>query len=80
MKQLQDLSDILLSLSFLSHRCAAVRASTAQHLHQLGNIVGEDRILTAGKTIAERYLIAVSKMSVDAAPDVRWVTKSFWFL
>ncbi|XP_044027057.1 TOG array regulator of axonemal microtubules protein 2-like [Siniperca chuatsi] len=55
----------------LSHRCAAVRGSTAQHLHQLGDIVGEDRILTAGKIFAERFLTAVSKMSVDAAPEVR---------
>ncbi|GLD62046.1 uncharacterized protein AKAME5_001380100 [Lates japonicus] len=55
----------------LSHRCAAVRASTAQHLHQLARIIGEDRTLTAGKIFAERLIAAVAKMSVDAAPEVR---------
>ncbi|CAK6949696.1 uncharacterized protein LOC122970175 [Scomber scombrus] len=55
----------------LRHLCAAVRGSTAQHLRQLADIVGEDRILSAGKTFAERYLFAVCKMSVDAAPEVR---------
>ncbi|XP_018530902.1 uncharacterized protein LOC108882726 [Lates calcarifer] len=55
----------------LSHRCAAVRASTAQHLHQLVRILGEDQTLTAGKIFAERLVAAVAKMSVDAAPEVR---------
>ncbi|XP_070702987.1 uncharacterized protein [Pempheris klunzingeri] len=55
----------------LSHRCAVVRGSTAQHLHQLAAIIGEDRILSAGKIFAERFLIAASKMSLDAAPEVR---------
>ncbi|XP_059206166.1 TOG array regulator of axonemal microtubules protein 1-like [Centropristis striata] len=55
----------------LNHRCAAVRASTAQHLHQLADIMGVDQTLTAGKVFAKRYLTAVSKMAVDAAPDVR---------
>ncbi|XP_028453007.1 proteoglycan 4 isoform X2 [Perca flavescens] len=55
----------------LSHRCAAVRASTAEHLHQLGDIVGEDQILTAGKIFTERFLVAVSKMAVDPAQKVR---------
>ncbi|XP_018529340.1 uncharacterized protein LOC108881720 [Lates calcarifer] len=55
----------------LSHRCAAVRASTAQHLHQLATIIGVDQTLTAGKTFAERFVSAVTKMTVDAAPEVR---------
>lgn len=63
-----------LSLFFLSHRCAAVRESTAQHLHQLAEIIGEDHILTAGKIFAGSFLSAVCKMSMDAAPEVRWVT------
>ncbi|XP_031177275.1 uncharacterized protein LOC116065776 [Sander lucioperca] len=55
----------------LRHRCAAVRGSTAQHLHQLADIIGENHILTAGKIFAQHFLAAVSKMAVDAAPDVR---------
>ncbi|KAF1381372.1 hypothetical protein PFLUV_G00153250 [Perca fluviatilis] len=55
----------------LSHRCVAVRASTAEHLHQLADIVGEDQILTAGKIFTERFLVAVSKMAVDPAQEVR---------
>ncbi|XP_034747607.1 TOG array regulator of axonemal microtubules protein 2-like [Etheostoma cragini] len=56
----------------LSHRCAAVRGCTAQHLHQLADILGEEQILTAGKTFTQSFLIAVSKMAVDASPDVRY--------
>ncbi|XP_044192173.1 uncharacterized protein LOC122970175 [Thunnus albacares] len=55
----------------LSHLCAAVRGSTAKHLHLLAEIVGEDHILTGGKMFTERFLSAVCKMSVDAALDVR---------
>ncbi|KAI9540883.1 hypothetical protein NQZ68_036219 [Dissostichus eleginoides] len=53
------------------HRCPAVRASTARHLHLLADIMGIDQIFEAGKFFAERFLTAVSKMAVDAAPDVR---------
>ncbi|XP_078123180.1 TOG array regulator of axonemal microtubules protein 2-like [Sander vitreus] len=55
----------------LRHRCVAVRGSTAEHLHQLMDIVGEDQILTAGKIFTEHFLLAVSKMAVDPAPEVR---------
>ncbi|XP_049457834.1 TOG array regulator of axonemal microtubules protein 1-like [Epinephelus fuscoguttatus] len=55
----------------LSHRCAAVRGSTAQHLHQLADIIGEDSILTSGQAFAESFLTAVSKMAMDAAPEAR---------
>ncbi|XP_049436911.1 uncharacterized protein LOC125891578 [Epinephelus fuscoguttatus] len=55
----------------LSHRCAAVRGSMAQHLHQLADSLGAARILTAGRTLTERFLLAVSKMCVDGAPEVR---------
>ncbi|XP_059206309.1 uncharacterized protein LOC131985282 [Centropristis striata] len=55
----------------LNHCCAAVRASTALHLQQLADIIGMDHILKAGKTFTERFLFAVSKMAVDAAPEVR---------
>lgn len=71
------LSHILLSLSFLSHRCVAVRGSMAQHLNLLVDSFGAALILTAGKSFTERFLIAVSKMCVDAAPEVRWVTKFY---
>ncbi|XP_028454136.1 TOG array regulator of axonemal microtubules protein 1-like [Perca flavescens] len=62
--------NVLLNIG-LSHRCAAVRGSTAEHLHQLADIVGEDQLLTAGKIFTERFLVAVSKMAVDPAPEVR---------
>nr|XP_033471266.1 crescerin-like protein che-12 [Epinephelus lanceolatus] len=55
----------------LSHRCAAVRGSMAQHLHQLADSLGAARILTAGRTLTERFLLAVSKMCIDGAPEVR---------
>ncbi|XP_044077544.1 uncharacterized protein LOC122887917 [Siniperca chuatsi] len=55
----------------LSHRCVAVRGSMAQHLHLLADSLGAAGILTAGRSFTGRFLIAVSKMSVDAAPEVR---------
>ncbi|XP_034096697.1 TOG array regulator of axonemal microtubules protein 2-like [Gymnodraco acuticeps] len=54
-----------------NHRCHAVRACTALHLEQLLYIIGEDEIFASGKIISERLLIAVSKMAVDAASEVR---------
>ncbi|XP_045897077.1 crescerin-like protein che-12 isoform X1 [Micropterus dolomieu] len=55
----------------LSHRCVALRGSMAQHLHLLADGLGAARILTAGRSFTERFLTAVSKISVDAAPEVR---------
>ncbi|XP_053706958.1 uncharacterized protein LOC128750635 isoform X2 [Synchiropus splendidus] len=55
----------------LSHWCPTVRISTAKHLHQLADIVGEEFILTAENMVAERYLRAVSKMAIDGAAEVR---------
>ncbi|XP_068432264.1 uncharacterized protein [Clinocottus analis] len=55
----------------LRHTSVAVRESTAQHLRKLVGVVGEDLILTLGKLFIERFLTAVSKMAVDAAPKVR---------
>lgn len=55
----------------LTHRSATVRASSAQHLSQLCDILGATRMLTGGKTFTKRFLIAVSKICVDAAADVR---------
>ena len=72
---LMCLSHNPLSLSFHSHRCVAVRGSMAQHLHQVADSCGAAHIFTAGRFFTERFLSAVSKMSVDAAPEVRWVNK-----
>ncbi|KAA8580051.1 hypothetical protein FQN60_005586, partial [Etheostoma spectabile] len=47
-----------------------LRGCTAQHLHQLADIMGGNQIFAAGKIFAERFLTAVSKMAVDAAPEV----------
>ncbi|GLD65383.1 uncharacterized protein AKAME5_002931600 [Lates japonicus] len=55
----------------MSHRCVAVRASMAQHLHQLADKLGVAFIMTAGRSFTERFVTAISKMSVDAAGDVR---------
>ncbi|XP_042356730.1 crescerin-like protein che-12 [Plectropomus leopardus] len=55
----------------LNHRCVAVRGSMAQHMHQLADNLGARRILTAGRTFTERFLLALSKMCVDGAPEVR---------
>ncbi|XP_043995668.1 uncharacterized protein LOC122844371 [Gambusia affinis] len=62
--------NVLLSTG-LSHHSAAVRESTAQHIHQLKNITGEDYILKAGRRFSGGFLIAVSKMCVDSNPEVR---------
>lgn len=74
MRKSEDESHVL--VSFFSHTCVAVRESAAQHLHKLADVVGEDRILTSGKMFTERFLTAVSRMAVDAAPEVRWVIES----
>ncbi|KAM7394984.1 hypothetical protein PAMA_006634 [Pampus argenteus] len=55
----------------LSHRCVAVRGSMALHLHQVAERCGSVHILTAGRCFTERFLIAVSKMLEDGAPEVR---------
>nr|XP_046229292.1 crescerin-like protein che-12 [Scatophagus argus] len=55
----------------LSHLFAAVRASTAHLLHLLVNRLGVDAVLGAGKNFTQRFLIAVSKMSMDSSAEVR---------
>ncbi len=47
----------------------------AQHLRLLADSLGAAHIMSAGRSFTERFLIAVSKMSVDGAPEVRWVIK-----
>lgn len=58
-------------VSSSSHSCNAVRASIAQHLHQLADSMEEDQIFSAPKTFRERFISAVCKASLDAAPEVR---------
>ncbi|XP_051264665.1 TOG array regulator of axonemal microtubules protein 1-like [Dicentrarchus labrax] len=55
----------------LSHLSAAVRACTAQQLHLLADGLGAAAIFTAGRTFTQSFLTAVSKMSLDAAAEVR---------
>ncbi|KAI9541614.1 hypothetical protein NQZ68_028120 [Dissostichus eleginoides] len=55
----------------LNHHCVAVRGSMAQHLHLLVDRFGAACVLAAGTSFTEHFLRAVSKMCVDAAPDVR---------
>ncbi|KAI9541570.1 hypothetical protein NQZ68_028076 [Dissostichus eleginoides] len=43
----------------------------AQHLHLLVDRFGAACVLAAGTSFTEHFLRAVSKMCVDAAPDVR---------
>lgn len=62
----------MLCLSFLSHRNAAVRSSTAEHLESLAEVMGMARLLSGKKDLTDRFLIAVSKLAVDPAQEVRW--------
>ncbi|XP_024864217.1 TOG array regulator of axonemal microtubules protein 1-like isoform X2 [Kryptolebias marmoratus] len=55
----------------LSHLSAAVRASTAQQLHLLADEMGVTAMLTAGQSFTSRFLLALSKMCLDAAAAVR---------
>lgn len=55
----------------LSHHCVAVRGSMAQHLHQLADSLRAARVLAAGRMFIECFLLAVSKMCIDGAPEVR---------
>ncbi|XP_026184321.1 uncharacterized protein LOC113143076, partial [Mastacembelus armatus] len=55
----------------LNHRSPVVRGSMAEHLHQLTDRVGAACVLTSGRTVSGRFVIAVSKMVVDGAPKVR---------
>lgn len=68
-----------MSLSLLSHCCAAVRASMAQHLHQLAGCPGAACVFAAGRTFTECFLLAGSRMCVDGAPDMRWVISFYRF-
>ncbi|XP_052364227.1 TOG array regulator of axonemal microtubules protein 1-like isoform X4 [Oncorhynchus keta] len=55
----------------LSHRNAAVRSCTAQHLERLAEVMGAARLLSGKKDLTDRFLIAVSKLAVDPAQEVR---------
>ncbi|XP_051799999.1 TOG array regulator of axonemal microtubules protein 1-like [Acanthochromis polyacanthus] len=54
-----------------SHLSPAVRASTARLLHLLADRLGATKVLTARQSFTQRFLTAVSKMSLDAAAEVR---------
>ncbi|XP_036801475.1 TOG array regulator of axonemal microtubules protein 1-like isoform X1 [Oncorhynchus mykiss] len=56
----------------LSHRNAAVRSCTAQHLERLAEVMGTARLLSGKKDLTDRFLIAVSKLAVDPSQEVRW--------
>lgn len=64
-------------MSLLSHLSAAVRTSAAQQLHLLVEEMGADAVLTAGGSFTSRFLLALSKMCVDAAAAVRSVFTVF---
>jgi len=55
----------------LGHRSAAVRATAAQHLGQLCDILGATQTLTGSNKFTKHFLIALRKICVDAAVDVR---------
>lgn len=59
------------SLPLFSHSCNMVRASTALHLHQLADSMEQEQIFTAPKVFRERFVTAICKASLDAAPEVR---------
>lgn len=65
------------SLPFFSHSCNMVRASTALHMHQLADSMEQEQIFTAPKAFRDRFITAICKASLDAAPEVRWAT-SVW--
>ncbi|XP_029595918.1 TOG array regulator of axonemal microtubules protein 1-like isoform X2 [Salmo trutta] len=58
-------------LTSFSHRNAAVRSCTAQHLERLAEVMGMARLLSGKKDLTDRFLIAVSKLAVDPAQEVR---------
>ncbi|KAL2091168.1 hypothetical protein ACEWY4_013431 [Coilia grayii] len=56
----------------LKHRCAAVRASAAQHLGVLAETVGSSRLLCGRKEMTDRFVHAISCFALDSAQEVRW--------
>ncbi|KAL2091167.1 hypothetical protein ACEWY4_013430 [Coilia grayii] len=56
----------------LKHRCAAVRASAAQHLGVLAEAVGSSRLLSGRKEMTDRFVHAISCFALDSAQEVRW--------
>ncbi|KAL6461860.1 hypothetical protein MHYP_G00300050 [Metynnis hypsauchen] len=55
----------------LSHRNAAVRRCTAQHLEKLACLLGASRLLNGKKDFTCRFLTAISKLALDSAQEVR---------
>ncbi|CAG5992774.1 unnamed protein product [Menidia menidia] len=55
----------------VGHLSPAVRASTGQQLQLMADKMGAEAVLTTGQSFTPRFLTAVSKLSVDAAAEVR---------
>ncbi|XP_065809327.1 TOG array regulator of axonemal microtubules protein 1-like [Labrus bergylta] len=55
----------------LSHLCAAVRASAAQKIHLLADSLGAQKIMSSGNSFKQSMVVAVNKICVDAAAEVR---------
>ena len=62
--------DLFSILCIYSHQSTAMRASIARLLHLLADRIGVNLVFKAGKN----FLYAISKMSLDASPEVRFVT------
>ncbi|KAL6461864.1 hypothetical protein MHYP_G00300090 [Metynnis hypsauchen] len=60
----------------LSHRNAAVRRCTAQHLEKLACLLGASRLLNGKKDFTCRFLTAISKLALDSAQEVRLHARS----
>ncbi|KAL6477497.1 hypothetical protein MHYP_G00133320 [Metynnis hypsauchen] len=56
----------------LSHRNVAVRRCTALTLQKLAELMGAPRILTSNTDLPRRFLVSISQLAVDSAPDVRF--------
>ncbi|KAL7872945.1 hypothetical protein AOLI_G00120160 [Acnodon oligacanthus] len=55
-----------------SHRNVAVRRCTALTLQKLAELMGAPRILTSKTDLPKRFLVSISQLAVDSAPDVRF--------
>lgn len=60
---------------FFTHKSTMVRACTGQQLHLLLDEMGADAVFRAGPRFTSGFLKAVSKLSLDAAAEVRSVLK-----
>ncbi|KAL7862329.1 hypothetical protein SRHO_G00137700 [Serrasalmus rhombeus] len=56
----------------LSHRNVAVRRCTALTLQKLAELMGAPRILTSKTDLPRRFLVSISQLAEDSAPDIRF--------